>query len=132
MRCARGSLQIDVFHQVDRALEVGEERRHRFAFTLEIFRGGCIGYPNRGIVRFPYSNWRLPKRGSAFTAEVGAWLIRSSALRTSARKRRSAFPVKLASFAIVSSTFGAAHRQPPQFPKPIRKYRPKTHQKENR
>jgi len=83
------------------------------ALTLEIFRGGCIGYPNRDIVRFLRGSRRLPKRGSAFTAEVLAWLIRGTTLRTQAREWRSAFRAKLAYFAIVTSAFGAAHRLVP-------------------
>ena len=51
----------------------------------------------------------LRERGSTFTTEVLAGLIRSSALRTQACERGGAFRTELAPFAIVSSALGAAH-----------------------
>jgi len=85
-----GLFEIELLHQLGRALDVGEQRRHGFAFALETFRGGCIGYPNRSIVRFLGGKWR-PKRSSTFTTEVLAGLIRRPAFRAQVRKWRGRY-----------------------------------------
>ena len=51
----------------------------------------------------------LRERGSSFTPEVLAGLIRSSALRTEACERGGAFGAKFPPFAIVSSALRALH-----------------------
>ena len=39
--------RVEVLHQLGRALDVGEQRRHRLALPLDIFRGGRLRYANR-------------------------------------------------------------------------------------
>src|SRR5258708_37374970 len=76
---------VEVLHQLGRTLDVGEQRRHRLALALEIFRDGCLGYPNRSIVGFFRCDRSLSKCSRTFTTEVLAWLIRGTALRTRTR-----------------------------------------------
>jgi len=53
-------LGVEVLHQLGRALDVGEQRRHRLALALDILGGGCVGYLNLRIVG---SFWRATSRG---------------------------------------------------------------------
>jgi hypothetical protein len=38
---------IEILHQIHRALDIREQRRHRLALALEVFRGGRLSYSNR-------------------------------------------------------------------------------------
>src|SRR5262249_32123665 len=92
-------------------LDIGEQCGHGFAFAVESFGGGRVGYSNQRIIRFFRGcNQSLRKRSSTFTAEVLPGFIRSTALRTQACKGSGALRAKLASLTVVSSALCATHR----------------------
>jgi len=128
-------LRVEVLHQLRRALDVGEQRRHRLALTLERRRGflrneahrgrrlrcGCLALGNSSIA---------VKRGGALAAEIESRGIIERAVGAGQPERSSALSAELHAGWILKFALRAAHRQSLRFPQADARVSPEHRAKE--
>src|SRR5215470_14830509 len=107
-------LRVELFHQLGRALDIGEQRCDRLALAIDNLRcrnrvtqlkGSWLG-ARRGT-------WRgCANRGAAFATEAFVWLEWCAAFWTRGDEWCPAACTEFAPFAIITATFRTAHIAP--------------------